>query len=78
MGRGDRLLAQSARRRLGEPRDVEVVNTTFEHLDPEPRRFDLVTFVASPHHTDLHSGPRWHRKTSLIGAAVAKTARGTR
>ncbi|SEH72877.1 Methyltransferase domain-containing protein [Mycolicibacterium rutilum] len=35
--------------------DVTLAHTTFDRYDPAGRRFDLITFVASLHHMDLHA-----------------------
>jgi 2-polyprenyl-3-methyl-5-hydroxy-6-metoxy-1,4-benzoquinol methylase len=51
----DSAAADRARRRLADVDDVEVSHTSFQEFDPGPRRFDLVTFVASLHHMDLRT-----------------------
>ena len=42
-----------ARARLVSHRDVAVSLQAFDEYQPGPRRFDLITFVASLHHMDL-------------------------
>ena len=51
----DSATLDRARQRLTDHGNVEVSHTSFETFDPGPRRFDLVTFVASLHHMDLRS-----------------------
>jgi len=47
--------AARARARLAGQANVVVVQTDLEHFDPDERRFDLITFVASLHHMDLRA-----------------------
>lgn len=51
----DPATADRAVGRLADVDDVEISCTSFEDFDPGPRRFDLVTFVASLHHMDLRT-----------------------
>jgi SAM-dependent methyltransferase len=51
----DPATADRARVRLGDLESVRISSTSFEDFDPGTRRFDLITFVASLHHMDLHT-----------------------
>jgi SAM-dependent methyltransferase len=47
--------ATRATGRLAGTANVSLVQTDFAHFEPDGRRFDLITFVASLHHMDLRA-----------------------
>lgn len=51
----DPSAAHRARRRLRNHGTVKVLDASFEAFDPDGRRFDLITFVATLHHLDLRT-----------------------
>jgi 2-polyprenyl-3-methyl-5-hydroxy-6-metoxy-1,4-benzoquinol methylase len=51
----DPAAAQRASNRLAARTNVEVLGTAFQDYQPDGRRFDVITFVASLHHMDLHA-----------------------
>ncbi|KRD06667.1 SAM-dependent methyltransferase [Mycobacterium sp. Root265] len=52
----DASAVRRAVERVGTLPEVEVRESVFDTFDPGPRRFDLITFVASLHHMDTRAG----------------------
>lgn len=63
--------------RVGHLPNVTVAESSFETFDPGGQRFDVVTFVASLHHMDLHASltkarslVRPHGTLAVVGVAA--------
>lgn len=73
--------AQRARRRLREHDTVEVLDASFEDFDPNGRRYDLITFVATLHHLELRTALSRARdmltpsgEIAIVGLSANRTA----
>lgn len=73
----DAAAVRRAVARVGHVPNVTVAESSFETFDPGGQRFDVVTFVASLHHMDLHASltkarslVRPHGTLAVVGVAA--------
>lgn len=73
----DAAAVRRAVARVGHLPNVTVAESSFETFDPGGQRFDVVTFVASLHHMDLHASltkarslVRPHGTLAVVGVAA--------
>ncbi|HZU46075.1 MAG TPA: class I SAM-dependent methyltransferase [Mycobacterium sp.] len=66
----DQPALSRARHRVAQFANVAVEHTSFEHFDPGPARFGIITFVASIHHMDFPAALQKARSLLLPGGEL--------